>query len=349
MSEHNPLPRNVRHKPHHAESVWPILLILALLAVVPVVATMLDDLFLLRFFTRAVIFSIAAVALNIALGYGAMVSLAHGAFMGLGGYTIGVLASADFFSEPLVSVPFAIGGTSDLLVSVPVAVAVSAGFAAIIGLICLRTTGMYFIMITLAFNQMLYFLFVAWERFGGEDGLQILSKLRVSDMDPTGRIPFFYICVATLGLVLLFTNRLARSPFGLVLRGISQNETRMTAVGIPVFVYRWVAFTISGALTGLAGAYLAISQMFVSPVDLYWIRSADLVVMAVLGGISVAWGPVVGAFFFLAAELLLSSWSIYWNMLLGSFIILVAIFLPSGLALFSPLRLLRTYRRSSDG
>lgn len=319
-------------RPHHAESLWPIAVLIALLALVPTIATALDDPFLLRFFTRVVVFAIAAVALNIALGYGALVSLAHAAFMGLGGYAVGILSSADVNAEPLIRGFITIGGTSNLLIAVPVAVLSAAVFAAVIGAICLRTSGMYFIMITLAFNQMLYYVFVAWQRFGGEDGLQIMGDLNILGFDPTGRTTFFYICVGALALTPLFVNRLVQSPFGMVLRGAAQSEKRMTVIGVPVFSYRLAGLIVSGAITGFAGALLAISQKFVSPVDLSWIRSADLVVMAVLGGISVTWGPVLGAVAFFAAELLLSSKSVYWNLYFGIFIIAVALLLPGGIA-----------------
>jgi branched-chain amino acid transport system permease protein len=334
------------HKPSIG-SLLPPILILAALALVPAAALALDDPFLVRLFTRIVIFAIAAVSLNFVLGFGGLASLFHAGFMGIGGYVIGILAHQDMNAEPLSLGPIAIPGTSNLLFSIPIAIACCAALGVIIGLACLRTSGVYFIMITLAFNQMIFYYFVALERYGGEDGLQILSRLQVGKHALPLGVPFYYICLVTLGLSLLLFRRVIASRFGVVLRALSQNERRAVTLGIPALPYKVTAFVISGAVTGISGALLACSQKFVSPADLSWIRSADLVIIAVLGGITTVWGPVVGAVGFFVAELTLSSWTQHWQLPFGILVILIGALLKGGLSDFASVmvKLARSRRR----
>jgi branched-chain amino acid transport system permease protein len=207
----------------------------------------------------------------------------------------------------------------------------SALIAVVIGAISLRTSGPYFIMITLAFNQMFYYAAVALQKYGGEDGLQILNTITLFGLDLSDRYRFFYFALAVLAIAMLFVGRVVGSRFGVVLRAAAENETRVVVVGIDPWAYRLVAFTLSGMLTGTAGALLAASQQFISPVDMAWDRSGDLVVMAVLGGIATFWGPILGAATYIALELTLSSWTQHWQLVFGLIILFIVVGLRGGL------------------
>jgi branched-chain amino acid transport system permease protein len=307
---------------------WPIIVVLGLLALVPTLSSALDNPFLIRLFTRAVIFAMAAVALNFVLGFGGLVSLMHAGLAGIGAYAVAILAFHDYDNSPLLGL---IPGTSNLLISIPVAI-VLAGFGAIItGVISLRTSGAYFIMITLAFNQMLYYFFVALQKYGGEDGLQILSSLELGGLNISKRATFFYVALVVLAAEILFFARLVESRFGTILQATAQNERRVTALGIPPLRYKLVAFAISGAAAGLAGALWATGQQFVSPSELSWVRSGDYIVMAVLGGMGRVWGPVLGSIVFVLLEAFLPSWTQFWQAPFGLVVILIVVFLRGGL------------------
>jgi branched-chain amino acid transport system permease protein len=178
---------------------------------------------------------------------------------------------------------------------------------------------------------MLYYVFVALQQYGGDDGLQILSNLNLAGLDVGKRVPFYYLCLGVLALVLILLQRIVDSRFGMVLRASAQNERRVIALGIPAMRYKLVAFILSGALTGLAGALLAAGQQFISPADMSWVRSGDLVVMCVLGGMTTVWGPVIGAAVFLVFELVLSSWTQHWQLGFGLLVIAIVVFLKGGL------------------
>ena len=274
------------------------------------------------------IFAIAAVALNFVLGFGGLVSLCHAGLFGIGGYVVGILAWHDFNAEPILF----LHGTSDLAIALPLAALASGLVAAAVGAISLRTSGPYFLMITLAFNQMFYYGAIALQKYGGEDGLQIMSNVTLGGLDVSDRYRFFYLALAFLAATLVLTGRFVQSRFGMALRAASKNETRVIAVGIDPWIYRLVAFAISGMLTGIAGALLAAGQQFISPVDMGWDRSGDLVVMAVLGGVGVVWGPVLGAATFIVLELVLSSWTSHWQLAFGLMIIAIVVSLRGGLA-----------------
>lgn len=302
-------------------------MILVVLASIPLIATMTDNPFLIRLFTRVVIFAIVAVALNFVLGFGGLVSMVHAALFGVGSYVVAIAAFHDFNGEPLLGW----AGTSDLAVAVPLAIVVTALVAAAIGVVSLRTSGLYFIMITLAFNQMFFYFFSGLGHYGGNDGLQILSGLTVAGWDLPTRTPLYYVCVATLAAMLFVLTRVVRSRFGTIVAAAKQNERRLYAIGIEPVPYKLLAFVISGAICGLAGALWAASQNFVSPADMSWMRSGEFVVMAVLGGMSRVWGPVVGAIALLTLEVGLSDWTTYWQLPIGLGIIAVIVFLQNGL------------------
>ena len=310
----------------------PLVLLIGLLVLVPPFALLLDDPFLIKVFTRVIVFGIAAIGLNLILGFGDLISLMQAGFFGIGAYTVAILAYHDINVEPLLGWPLTLTGTTNLAISLPVGALVAAVFAALAGLVCLRTSGAYFIMITLAFNQMLYYFFVALQKYGGEDGLQILGNLHLVGFDVAKRVPFYYLCLIILVVILVLLDRLVESRFGMAVRALAQNERRAVALGIPPLRYKLLAFVISGAIGGLAGGLLATSQQFVSPADMAWVRSGELVAMVVLGGLATVWGPVAGAAVFLILELVLSSFTISWQLPFGLLIIAMIMFLRGGLA-----------------
>ena len=329
------MPDVAKHPTQKASSIfaplggaWPIVIGLILLALVPTISAAIDNPFLIRLFTRVVIFAIVATSLNFVLGFGALVSMMHAGFFGIGAYVVAILAFHDFESEKL----WFLSGTSNLAIAIPLAIIVTGLAAALTGVVSLRTSGAYFIMITLAFNQMLFYFFVALQKYGGDDGLQILANLHFAGFDISKRVTFYYVALGVLTVTLVFFARLVESRFGVILRATAQNERRVIALGIAPLRYKLAAFVISGAVTGLAGGLWATGQQFVSPSDLSWVRSADYVVMAVLGGMARVWGPVFGAVVIVLLEALLPSATQFWQLPFGVIVILIVVYLRGGLA-----------------
>jgi len=301
------------------------------LAVLPQISSAVDNPFLIRVGMRIMILAIAASSLNLILGYGGMVSLGHAAFIGIAAYVVAILNWHVSNGEPLLSWPIVIEGSANAYVVAPVAIAVSALSALIIGFISLRTTGLYFIMITLAFAQMLYYLFIAFQKYGGEDGTQLLERLTLGSVSLNDRILLYYIALGILLSILIFIDRIVQSRFGMVLQGCRQNERRLEAVGYPTFRYKLVAFVIAGAIAGAAGTLLAVSQQFVSPADLAWPRSGELVIMLVLGGVGTLFGPVFGSAFYVVLQLVLDSWTTHWQIIFGPVFIFFVLFVKGGI------------------
>jgi branched-chain amino acid transport system permease protein len=272
-------------------------LLLLLLGLLPFYAPLLDASglisarFALTLMTRILILAIAAVSLNMILGYGGMVSFGHAVYIGIGGYTVGILAHH---------------GINNGFLQWPLAVALSALLALAIGALSLRTRGVYFIMITLAFAQLVYYVGVGLEPYGGDDGLTINRRSDFAGLlpirGPTRHAWFYGLCFVVLLLVLWLSDRLISSRFGTVLRGSKSNDLRMQALGFPTYRYRLTAFTIAGAVCGLAGALLANHTEFISPAMMHWTRSGDLIVIVVLGGMASLFGPLYGALAFLLLE-----------------------------------------------
>ncbi|MFC0218070.1 branched-chain amino acid ABC transporter permease [Pseudochelatococcus lubricantis] len=315
-----------------AQRFVPALVLVVALVGILAYAQSAGDTFLIRVFTRIMIFGIVAVALNFVLGFGGMVSLMHASFIGVGGYVVAILAYHDANLEPLMIGPFAFTGTSDLAILLPLAIVVTVPFAALTGLISLRTSGTYFIMITLAFNQMAYYFFVALQAYGGEDGLQIINPITFGGLDLSQRSTFYLFTLSVLALTLVLVTLLVDSKFGIVLRAAAQNERRLSAIGIAPLRYKLLAFVISGTLTGMAGVLLATGQQFISPADMSWSRSGELVVMVVMGGLGSVSGPLVGAAVYLGLELILESWTEYWHLAFGLLIVAMVTLLRGGIA-----------------
>jgi branched-chain amino acid transport system permease protein len=312
------------------EAVINTLIFLSLPAVV-MAALVFDAPFTITLATRAAILALAAVGLNLALGLGGLVSLGHAAFFGIGGYAMGILASHAQSFTPLIDGWIVIEGTKSMPVIWLVAVVTSALAALAIGALSLRTSGVYFIMITLAFGQMLYYFAISWPAYGGEDGLSIYVRNGFPGLNTLVPVQFFGLVFAILAVVLWGMGRLARSPFGLALNGARQNAQRVETVGLSPFRLRLVAFVISGAVTGLAGALFADLNRFVSPTMFSWQMSGEFIVFIVLGGIGRLFGPVAGACLFVLLEHLLSGVSEFWLIYVGAILLLVVLFARGGL------------------
>jgi branched-chain amino acid transport system permease protein len=304
-------------------------LLFGALALLPPVATLSGDPFLVVTMTRIVAIAIAALSLDLILGYGAMVSFGHAAFIGLGAYTVAVLTR---------------NGASDLLVQAAMAMAASALFAALTGAISLRTKGVYFIMITLAFGQMAYFFMNSLSAYGGDDGFTLPARSTVLGAAVLeDDVVFYYVVLGTLLAAFLFLRRLIGSRFGRVLRGIHDNRGRMEAIGFPALPYQLTAYVIAGAIAGLAGVLLANQTEFVSPAYMAWQRSGELIIMVVLGGMGTLIGPVFGAIGFLMLEDVFSGISQHWKLGVGVVLVVVVLTTRGGLA--GGLRALLRFRR----
>jgi branched-chain amino acid transport system permease protein len=293
------------------------LIIFLLLALMPAFASLGAETYLLNLITRVMIFAIAALALDLIVGYGALVSFGHAAFIGLGAYTVGILA---------------FHGMSDILLSLPLAIAVSGLFAIATGFVCLRTRGVYFIMITLAFGQMAFFTASSLAPYGGDDGLTIHARdtllgLQILRSDRT----LYYIAFLCLLGSFFLCRAIVLSRFGRVLRGARENPTRMAAIGFEIFRYQLIAYGISGAIAGLSGFLLANAAEFVSPAYMSWQRSGELIIMVLFGGMGTLYGAIIGAAAFLLSEEWLSGLTEHWKVIFGPLLVIVVVFARGGL------------------
>jgi branched-chain amino acid transport system permease protein len=293
------------------------LICLTALALVPVIASAADAPYYVGLFSRVMVFAIAAVSLDLILGYGGLVSFGHAAYLGIGAYAVGILS---------------FHGITNGFVHFAAALAAASTAALVIGFVSLRTSGVYFIMITLAFSQMVYFLGVSLNQYGGDDGLTIRHHSDFGGMLDLGNPQIlYYFVLAVLVLLLFLGNRVVGSRFGVLLQGTRSNERRMIALGFPTFRYKLTAFVIAGAVCGLAGALFANLTLYVSPSIMHWTRSGEILMMVILGGIGTLIGPVLGAAAYLLLESVLARWSEHWQAILGPLLILVVLFSKSGL------------------
>ena len=292
-------------------------LVVAALLLLPAYSALTGNVFVLTLVTRIVILALAAASLNLIMGYGGMVSFGHAAYLGIGGYAVGILAQEGFGSGFL---------------QFPAALLASAIYALVIGALSLRTRGVYFIMITLAFAQMAYYVASGLARYGGDDGLTIYKRSDFAGLfNLSNRVQFYYLCLTCLLATIWLIWRIVNSRFGLVVQGLRSNEQRMQAIGFPARRYRLACFVIAGTMCGLAGALLANNTDFVSPAVMYWTRSGDLMVMVILGGMGSLFGPVVGAVVYLVLEELLSEVTEYWALIMGPLLLLIVLFGRGGI------------------
>lgn len=307
----------------------PALLAAVLIALIalPVVADATGYAALTSLATRVLIYGIAAASLNFVLGYGGMVSFGHAAFFGIGGYVVGILYQHHSLGEPLFGF---IPGTNQLLITIPVALVLSGIMAALIGALSLRTGGVQFIMITLAFAQMLFFLFVSLKTYGGDDGLIIRRANELPGLNMRDKQTVYYVCLAITVLFFAVLWRIVNSRFGNVIVGLRQSEKRMAAIGLPAYRYKLMAFVISGMGCGLAGALMANFLRYASPDMIHWTKSGELMVMVILGGVGTLFGPLLGAAVFIVLESILASWTENWQLGLGLILLFVVLFTNGG-------------------
>jgi len=298
--------------------------VLALLALPPLMLA-LEQPFYIDLVRRIMILAIAAVSLNLILGYGGLVSFGHAAYIGIGAYAVGILG---FY------------GVANGWAHLAVAIGASALAALAIGAVSIRTSGIYFIMITLAFTQMLYYLGISLAEFGGDDGMRLKTRSQLGFVDLSDPVAFYYLALAVMLAAVVLTHRIVNSRFGMVLRATRSNEARSRAVGFSPYPYRLVAFVIAGAMCGLAGALYANHTNYITPGLMDWKESGDLMFMVILGGMGSTAGPVLGAFALLLTEELLKfllelvskDWVEYWRILMGPLLVLSVIFFRLGLA-----------------
>ena len=286
------------------------------LALVPALAAVMNQPFYLDLFRRIMIFAIAAVSLDLILGYGGMVSFGHAAYLGLGAYAVAIPA---FY------------GVQSGVVQWTLAVVLSGVVALLIGAVSLRTSGVSFIMITLAFAQMLYFLAISLKQFGGDDGLTINARSDFGLFSLRTNVALYYCTFVVLIAVLLGVSRLVHSRFGMVIRGGRSNGRRMEALGFPMLRYKLTAYVISALVCVLAGVLLANLTKFAAPSYMAWQASGDLIVMIVLGGMGTVLGPVVGALALIVFEEVLTGWTTHWMIVLGPVIVLIVLTANKGL------------------
>jgi len=304
---------------------WVTLTGMAALAILPPLLLLNGQAFYMDLATRLVILAIAAVSLNLILGFGGLVSFGHAAFIGLGAYAVGIPAYHSMWGG------FDLIASSNGLLHLALAIGVSALFALVTGAISLRTKGVYFIMITMAFGQMAFFLFQSLETYNGDDGLTIDLRSELPFIHLDEPMQLYGLSYASLVLVMLLVRMIVNSRFGMVLQGSKGNAERMVTLGYNPYVYRLTAYVISGAICGYAGFLLGNFTTFISPDMMHWTRSGELMFMVILGGVSTMFGPVLGASIFILLEEVLSSFTIYWHLPFGLMLIGVVLFIRGGL------------------
>ncbi len=291
--------------------------VFALLALLPPLLQALGQEFYISFAARVLIFALAATSLNFIVGFGGMVAFGHAAFFGVGAYTVAVLMEA---------------GIASAAIAWPAAIAVAVLLALGIGWVSLRTRGVYFIMITLAFAQMIYYLAISMKLWGGDDGLPLAARSSFGPLDLRDDATFYWVTLACLGAALYLLDRIAHARFGRVLQAIRENESRMEGLGYPVLGYKLLCFVIGAALAGLAGALIANHGQLASPGLLQWTQSGTLLVMVIVGGAGALYGGAVGAAALLLAEEALAHYTTHWHAALGLILLLVVFRAPKGIA-----------------
>ncbi|MEJ2121687.1 MAG: branched-chain amino acid ABC transporter permease [Alphaproteobacteria bacterium] len=315
---------------------------------------------------KIMIFAIAAASLDLIMGYGGMVSFGHAAFLGVGGYAVGVLSHYGV-NDGYLQFAVAIGGSALVGLLIGALSLRTGGLCLLIGALSLRTGGLYFIMITFAFSQMIYYLIISLEPYGGDDGMNTdrsnfgFFTLNQNLMGPAdGSRDMQLIYYMTLGVLIIsvwILRHFVNSRFGMVLRGTQSNEPRMQSIGFSTFRYRLVGFVISGAICGVGGALWANHQEFVTPEYMHWFRSGEIMVMVIAGGMGTIYGPVIGAFAILIIEELIKQISINvvidlglfelpihyngqenWEFLFGPLLVMLVLFGKGGLVNMPPAR-----------
>jgi branched-chain amino acid transport system permease protein len=295
--------------------------LLAVILIGLVLFPLVGERFYIQYATKIMILAIFAMSLDLLVGYAGLVSLGHALCYGIAGYALALVGGHAAVS---------------LWWSLPAAMLVSALAALVVGVLVLRTAGIYFIMVTLAFAQMMYYYVRDSEYFGGSDGIYLdvrptLSLFGWAPVDLGNQLHRYYLTLALAVATYLVLRSVLRSPFGRVLIGIRDNEPRMRSLGFPTFRYKLACFVLAGALAGLAGYMTAVQDGIMNPEQLGWHRSGEALMMVILGGMGTLAGPALGAGALMVLELVFSIWTKYWQLLLGGFIVAVVLFLPGGL------------------
>jgi branched-chain amino acid transport system permease protein len=307
-----------------------VILLTIVCSIFPLAMQAADNLFYVSFATRVMIYAIAATSLNLALGYGGMISFGHAAFVGTGAYVASICVAE---------------GVTSAWIGWPAAIVVSAIAAWAIGAVSLRTRGVYFIMITLAFAQMMFYLVNSMKAYGGDEGLSLPARAGIGfGLDLGNELTFYYVVLALLAATIFLLHKLINSRFGRVIVAIRENEARAAAVGLPVFRYQLACFVIAGAAAGLAGALLANHGKYVNPNVLHWAQSGTLMIMVILGGVGRLWGGAIGAVVLLGLEHLIAEHPVAWlaallpnyqqhaNLGVGAVLLAIVLFAPQGIA-----------------
>jgi branched-chain amino acid transport system permease protein len=304
------------------------------------------DEFYIELLTNIMIISIFAMSLDLLVGYTGLVSLGHAAFFGIGAYALAI-----FFGEM---------DQYSIWAALPVSLILTALTAVVIGWISIRTSGIYFIMLTLALAQMFYYYFFESKRYGGDDGLFVYAKPDVNFgsiqlLDLTNEHTFYYFTLGVLVVVFLFLIMILRAPFGQVITGICANEQRVRSLGYATQRYKLVSFVIAGTLAGLAGFLEGIHTGFITPSYLGWHESGNILVVVILGGLGTIYGPIIGAVALVLLEDFLPEITEHWKILLGMIIVCVVLFLPNGISSLSrrifriPSQIVKTFFRITRG
>lgn len=297
------------------------------LLVVPLVALQMGEIFTVTLATRIAILALAATGLNLALGLGGLVSFGHAAFFGIGGYAAGILSAHALSGEPML---FGFEGSQSML-AIWLVAAVVAGLVGLgIGAVSLRTSGVYFIMITLAFAQMIFYFAISWPAYGGEDGLSLPLRNQFPGLNTMRPMEFFLVAYGLLMLTLGFFSVIRSSRFGAALQAARQNDVRVASIGIKPLPIRLTAFVISAMITALAGALYANLNRFVSPSMFSWHMSGELIVLIILGGTGRLFGPLAGAALYVILEFALGGITERWQFFLGLILLAVVLFARGG-------------------
>jgi branched-chain amino acid transport system permease protein len=298
-------------------SLLPLSATVLAFALVPLIAVLTGQRYIVDLSTRIMIFAIAAMALDLLIGYGGLISFGHGAFIGVGAYTVGILSAE---------------GVNEMAISLPAALLTSMLFAWITGIVCLKTKGASFIMITLAFGQMAYFVAISLAAYGGDNGLAMNGRNTLAGFPILkSDVALFYAVLLFLAATYAACTAAVESRFGRVLRGTKENPNRIAAIGFDVKRFQLAAYVIAGAIGGLSGFLLANSTEFVSPAYMSWQRSGELIVMVILGGAGTLHGAIIGASAYLLAEELLSGLTENWKVLFGPLLVLIVLSGSGGL------------------
>ena len=302
--------------------------VIVLLVAYAVSGEMFDAPYNITLATKVAILGMAGAGLNLALGYCGLISFGHAAFFGLGGYIAGILAVHAFNHQPIF---LGWSGTNQMIAIWVFALLATGLLALLIGLLSLRTSGVYFIMITLAFAQMLYYFAISWPSYGGEDGLSTYLRNGFPGLNTMDGMSFFMVCLAWLVFVLWLSSRIINSRFGLAMQAVRENPVRLAGLGVSPFRVKLTVFVLSGMITGIAGALYTDLNRFVSPSVLSWHMSGEIMILVIIGGVATLNGPVAGAMLFIFLEQWLGGLTEFWQFWLGLMLLLVVLFARGGI------------------